>query len=506
MVATPAHTRALRLLARAADHHWPLPASDSPASLLAWLGEPGPRDPSGVSRYLAELWRERADLRETFPGIAFDAGQRHAYISWARAFAVEETGMPVELVPEEPDPTDMRLAETFPEPGISVVGFLRTQMGLGAAARRMVSLCRSAEPIVQAIPYDHTSSALLHDWPDVRLEDIRLLDVSILCVNGTELPRLCRALGAPRTRATYRIGLWFWELETLSEAMSVGLGHLDEVWVTSDFVAEAVRRRLNTMQLALPVHVVPLGVDVGSGHPHETGPGPGEPGEPGAADPATGLPDGLLIGCSFDYASTIERKNPIGTIRAFRKAFPVPFDLGTDAGPRLIVKAHGSSDFDASRARIREAVSGRPDIVVLDTNFSEDQQHAFYRKLAVYVSLHRSEGYGLGPLEAMAHGIPTVATAYSGNLTFMTPENSWLIPAGRSVVPMGTDHYPPGSVWAEPDLNAAAAILRTIIDNRDSPTVRSRAERGRADVAALVSGRVGVDWIRARVAEIRAAR
>ena len=48
-----------------------------------------------------------------------------------------------------------------------------------------------------------------------------------------------------------------------------------------------------------------------------------------------------------------------------------------------------------------------------------------------YVSLHRSEGLGLTMAEAMALGKPVIATGYSGNLHFMTPENSYLVDFAR---------------------------------------------------------------------------
>ena len=58
-----------------------------------------------------------------------------------------------------------------------------------------------------------------------------------------------------------------------------------------------------------------------------------------------------------------------------------------------------------------------------------------YRPLSdCYVSLHRSEGFGLTIAEAMALGKPAIATAYSGNLEFMTAENSYLCPAPRCEV------------------------------------------------------------------------
>ena len=44
-----------------------------------------------------------------------------------------------------------------------------------------------------------------------------------------------------------------------------------------------------------------------------------------------------------------------------------------------------------------------------------------------YVSLHRSEGFGLTPAEAMYLGKPVIATAYGGVMEFMTPENAYLV-------------------------------------------------------------------------------
>jgi glycosyltransferase involved in cell wall biosynthesis len=97
-----------------------------------------------------------------------------------------------------------------------------------------------------------------------------------------------------------------------------------------------------------------------------------------------------------------------------------------------------------------------------------------------YVSLHRSEGFGQGMAEAMLLGKPVIATAYSGNLSFMNTHNSALVPAGR--VALGPQDYPygQGQQWAQPDLDAAAVLMRRAV--RDPAWCAEMGRRARADV------------------------
>jgi glycosyltransferase involved in cell wall biosynthesis len=493
--------RIIRLLQRAEACSWPSPVGVLSEQLISWLRDSGPTDPSGVSRYLTELWRERPDLQEEYPGIAFDPVQRDNYLRWTAQYAAAESNVPKYLMPAPPpspatDALESVATETPVQTGVTVVGYLRAQLGLGAAARRMVSLCTMAEPIVQAIPYDHVQGAFSAPWPDIASESIQALDVALLCVNGSETRHLVRSLGSSLRRSTYRIGLWFWELSELPDSMAVGFDHVDEIWVTSAFVADAISRRLREQRRSLRVEVVPMGATVPSPNDNEFK----------TLCSAPGVPDGLVVGCVFDYNSRIERKNPVGAIHAFCRAFPKPFEFGEALGPRLVIKAHGGARHHESRRVINELIDNRPDIVLLDKNFTEAQQHAFYRGLDAYVSLHRSEGYGLAPLEAMANNVPTIATAYSGNLEFMTENNSWLIPYTMSAVPPDCAPYPAGAAWAEPDVGAAAEILRTVIVDRDSDAVRARCLRAGNDMKSLVSGHTGAAWIRQRLNQIRAQR
>ena len=100
-----------------------------------------------------------------------------------------------------------------------------------------------------------------------------------------------------------------------------------------------------------------------------------------------------------------------------------------------------------------------------------------------YVSLHRAEGFGLTIAEAMAAGKPVIATGYSGNLEFMTDENSFLVPYELVQIPHGSAPYPNSARWAEPDRDAAAAAMRAVFESRDE--ARERGARGRRDIEEL---------------------
>lgn len=212
---------------------------------------------------------------------------------------------------------------------------------------------------------------------------------------------------------------------------------MDEVWVSSRFAYEAIAPVTRK-----PVHLMPMAVDV-------------PPPEPRLRRGDFGLPDDKFIFYfSFDFRSYTSRKNPLAAVAAFRRAFP-----GRSAAACLLLKTIGSTWKPDDRDLLFETVRGDPRIVVIDRELARPRAIALMALSDCFVSLHRSEGFGRGPAEAMLLGKPVIATNYSGTRDFATPETALLV--DYQLVPVGAAEYPgaTGQVWAEIDLAHAASAM-----------------------------------------------
>lgn len=512
--------RARRIVDRAIGRGEVVPKDGDEQTLVEWLRAQTQESPAG--RYITELWRERADLQDLLPGIHLDRGQRDRLLLWAHHFAANDCAAPAELVPDSPstvsDLAPEEAAGPAPalEPGVTVVGYLRAVLGLGAAARRLVQVCRLAGEPVSAIPYDHINSPLDHPFDSDRYApagskdpfdrpEPPAYDVTILCVNGAETPQLARAIGARNMHGRYRIGLWFWELDTFPDEMAAGLRSVDEVWVTSEFVRDAIRTKAPE---DFPIFVIPLGADYPDSDADRG---------IGISRSQLGLPeDATIVGFTFDHASRLTRKNALGLIAAFEAAFPMPSEVPSEAPeqtitsitppPVLVLKTLNADRFPEDAAILREAIAARSDMLLIERQYSFAEQRAFVREIDVLVSLHRSEGYGYILLEAMGLGTPVIATGYSGNLAFMNPDNSWLIPHSMVQVGEGNGQYSPGGRWAEPDLVVAAQTIRSVVEKRLDAAVQQRCIRAAIEVAPVIDGRAGAEFVERRLRQIRDQR
>ena len=480
----------------------PVPDPSDGAANLQWAAQDGPQDAKGVGRYLTRLWWERPDLQHEFPGVFLDPDARTEFIRWVHHFGAVESGVPVELIAPEPPGLTNAIGVDTPLPletGTTCVGYFRAVLGVGAAGRRMAGLLQTGGERIHMRTYDHTSApkTVAFDETDEGGRSAPALDLLVLCVNGSETERLSRALGPWATTGRYRIGLWGWELDTFPRQQQAGFDFVDEVWTYSEFAREAIAR---VAPEHVSVHTVALGADIAAPANAATAAASAE--LSAQIRQQYGLaPSGPLVGFAFDFASSVGRKNPAAAIEAYCRAVPRP--TTNDHGPSLILKTINGASFPDEVDRLRALADGRPDVVVLDRMFDAQQHSAFVSSLSVYLSLHRSEGYGLTLLEAMAAGVPVIATAYSGNLDFMSTLNSWLIPY-RLVPTVATGQYPDGLFWAQADIDAAAAALREVLTAGSEVAARTR--QAQRDAQALIDPTNTARWIRARLATIREQR
>ena len=195
---------------------------------------------------------------------------------------------------------------------------------------------------------------------------------------------------------------------------------------------------------------------------------------------ALGLPGGFVFLLVYDFASVLARKNPVGLIEAFLRAFPDP-----EEGARLVLKSINSERHPNEHDQVRLAAKGHPHVHLLDFYVSADEKNAMIAAADCYASLHRSEGFGITMAEAMLLGKPVVATAYSGNLDFMRPENSYLVDYELAPIGPGNGPYPPEAEWAEPDLDHAATLMREVVRGPGGGAAPRRDGRRRHPPLAL---------------------
>jgi glycosyltransferase involved in cell wall biosynthesis len=211
-----------------------------------------------------------------------------------------------------------------------------------------------------------------------------------------------------------------------------------------------------------------------------------------------GVSEGFLFLFIFDYLSTLQRKNPIGLIEAFKRAF------GPGEGPQLLLKTLNAPLRPLAEEEVLWAAHGRDDIHVVDCSLSGDEMRGLMAGCDCYASLHRAEGFGLTMAEAMALGKPVIATNYSGNVDFMRRENSFLVDYTMTRVGPECEIYPPDGEWAEPSVEHASELMRRVCN--DSRGSAEKGARAREDIARLLTPEITGRKMRARLQYLAGAR
>lgn len=360
---------------------------------------------------------------------------------------------------------------------VTVAGYFDGRLGQGEAARDFVVSLRAAGASVAAVePVALQPERSGVDFPTDRLADV-YAPVTLLCLHPPALRELAATGRLPS--GDRRIGLWFWELVELRPDWVDALQYLelDELWVTCDLALHAVAQHAG-----VPVVKVPYPVR--------------EPPPSGRADLPFTLPDGYRFLFAFDYLSTIARKNPIGLIDAFTAAFAV------DDGVSLVLKTANARMAPRQHVEVARIAARHPHVHLVDRWVSGEEWDALLRAIDCYVSLHRSEAFGLTVAEAMLRSKPVVATRYGGVLEFATPENAFLVDWQPTRVGPGVPSYPADGEWAEPDHDHAVETLRRVV--ADPVEASARGRRGGADIRRRFAPAAVGAHLRALVEEHRA--
>jgi glycosyltransferase involved in cell wall biosynthesis len=464
-----AHPRGLTPLGRRRFLSWLQETSDPElGSAPAAVRRLCPPEMISAVEELRRVHRSDAELQRRFAQAFHNVGQTEGLLAWVR----EELGETGNLESDWLASVEQELKPLgLVGHGVTVVGYLKAGFGLGELARATV---RSLE----AVEYPYATASVDHRpaWQSdfVDRPAPAPYPFSLLHLNPDGVRDVRQRLDLGSLPGRYRIGYWAWELEEMPPEWAEAFPLFDEVWTCSRHAAAAL-----AAGSSVPVHTVwPSVEDL---DPH------GGPAPPASRDAFTFL----LI---YDLLSETERKNPIGLIEAFRRAFR------KDDRVRLLVKTANGSERPEDLRRVVDAARGLP-VEVRDGYASRAETAALLRACDAYASLHRAEGFGFTLAEAMALGKPVIATYYSGNVDFMAPWNSFPVPCSLVEVPARHGPYRPGMRWAEPDLDAAAALMRQVYERPEQAA--EVAARGRADVLRLLSAKSCGERIEARFRAIR---
>ena len=352
--------------------------------------------------------------------------------------------------------------------GVNIAGYLTAQFGLGESAWAYANALRSQGVAVSlfdldiGIPHDRNVNSGYG-----KIDQELLFPTTLLFVNPDYLDKALAAMPIGRSAHHHLIACWFWELEKLPRSWVPAIQRVDGVMAATHFIASAVGDAGNVPVLRVPLPLVSrldgglqrldFGID----------------------------PQAFVFLFTFDFSSWIERKNPVGVIRAFKHAFPA----GQPA-VQLVLKSSNGHRHEAWFSLVLAEIAGDPRILLRDDIIDRPHLVSLQRCADAYVSLHRAEGLGMGMAECMALGKPVIATGWSGNLDFMDGECAALI--GYTLVPVPEGGYPDaeGQRWAEPSVAEAAIWMRRLAE---CPQLsRELGERGRQHVEKMLSPEASV--------------
>lgn len=329
--------------------------------------------------------------------------------------------------------------------GINLVGYFRAVKGISEAARSNALALDSAK-----IPYTVNDYEFgVPTWqqvdvlPNSQYGDGFEFNTNLIHVNPPHLPFLWSSFKKEYVTSRYNIGVWYWELPELPGEWQPAFGLVDEIWAATQFIFDGVSARAPVPVVKIPPCISPVYDKHLKRSDYNLPAGP------------------FLFLCAYDVLSIHARKNPIGAVDAFKMAFPK-----NDSSVGLVIKVNNAAENPREMRQLYSYIKGYSNCYVIEDIFDKPRFNSLLNIVDAYASLHRSEGFGLIPAEAMSFGKPVIMTRWSGNLDFMTSENSCgvdykLIPVSRQSGP-----YKPGQFWADPDVDHAAFFMQKLVNDK----------------------------------------
>lgn len=321
--------------------------------------------------------------------------------------------------------------------------------GLGGWGTHSQNFARALarDHVVRAIAWDGESKAThLPDSDVVVAAPDPTTDIAI-CLGP--LDRTDEVVGR------YRIAFFAWETTRIASRHRAVLQGFDEIWVPSNWGREVLQANGFSSET---IHVVPEGVAID------------------LFTPATRPPDGpfrfLCVG------KWEERKGIAGLVHCYRSTF------AAEEHVELVLHAHNpylpgfAMEYALAAFGHGHGPSIRPSMPV-----DAPALAALYRNCHAFVLPTRAEGWGLPILEAMASGLPTIATNYSAPQDYLNESNGFPVRVAGMVPVNDPFFYGVGEdlgEWAEPDWAHLSETMRFVFEHGEDARQRGAMARREA--------------------------
>ena len=342
------------------------------------------------------------------------------------------------------------------ESGINIVGYFQVAKGISETARSNLIAFSAAKIPYSVIDYEAAMPFYLKTeiLPSTPYLNKFKFNTNLIHINPPQLHHLWGSFEKNDLTGRYTIGVWYWELPDFPDEWLFAFDLVDEVWVASQFVYDSV-----SAKSPVPVRTIPPCIDVMYDHT--------------MLRSDFNLPsESFLFFCAYDVMSTQARKNPQGAVEAFKRAF-----AGNDSSVGLVIKINNAQQNLSETKNLRRALKGYSNCYIIEQTFDKTKMNSLLNLIDVFITLHRSEGFGLIPAEAMSLGKPVIMTRWSGNVDFMTADNSCGVDYKLVSIREQAGPYMPGNIWADPDLDHAAFFMRRLIhDNNYYKQISAQAK------------------------------
>ncbi|MEK3725873.1 glycosyltransferase [Paenibacillus sp. FSL H8-0034] len=329
--------------------------------------------------------------------------------------------------------------------GINLLGYARAEMGVGESCRLAANSLNAVGVPFGIINFTGISNSRLSDltWAHKEIS-VPSYSVNVFHINAEQMPEINLLYGNSLFENRYNIGYWHWELPDFPDEWQNSFKYVDEIWVPSTFVGDAI-----SIKSPVPVIKIPHSIEVKIMEQRNRA--------------YYKLPEkAFLFLTMFDVKSFSERKNPKASIDAFKLAFG-PNDMNVG----LVVKVNRFKSNFNGLDMLTELISNYKNIYLIDETISRNDVNALINVTDCFISLHRSEGFGLGFAEAMYLGKPVIGTNWSSNTDFMNEKNACLV--DYKLVQLEKDYGPYKSYqyWADPSVQHASEYMIKLISNKE---------------------------------------